>query len=372
MPDSFSEDTVQQNPTSQDSSSAVSSNEPVPSSGVNEGTASQDAPASSFQQPAAQQPTGQPAQGQAPETAWTSIRDAAYNQYGLDLRNLPDDGAALRHLVAQANQAQQSQQYAQRYLQNATQFEAFLTQQQQQQKPADKPGWWAPPEYNPAWKGLVSKDPDTGEFKLAPGAPQEILPKVLAYEQYRRDFADRLTSDPVATLKPLIEEIAAKIGEGQIQQHLGSYQDKVYADNYVQQNSGWLHQRDAQGNTVVDPFSRQPLLSPAGQRFKGYVEQLQSSGITNLKQQEQLARGFVERDLAMAQLAQYQQGAQNGQMKNQFLQQNNTRQPNQSGSMTPGAPTNQRLSLKDRLAQTFRAGGITDADFQNQPQGAAA
>jgi hypothetical protein len=284
------------------------------------------------------------------------------------MRNLPDDQTALRQLISQATQAQQSQQYAQRYLQHATQFEGWLQSQQQQQ--AQKPAaWWNPPEYNPAWKGLVSRDPDTGEFKTAPGAPPDILPKYLAYEQYRRDFADKLTSDPAETLKPFIQELARQEAQSMVQQHLSTYQDQVYADNYVQQNSNWLHARDPNTKQLLtDPFTKQPLLSAAGQRFKGYIEQLHQGGVTNLKLQEQLARNMVERDVAMAQLAQIQQGQTNTDIKNQFIQQNNTRQPNQSGVLTPAAngdalPANQRLSLFDRLSQNFRANGITDAEF---------
>jgi hypothetical protein len=351
-----------------DGDPAVSSNEPVQQpSGGNEGTPPQSAaPASS--------PTPQPSQavpqGQAAESPFVGIREAAYQQYGLDLRGMPDDAAALQHLIGRASKAQQAEQYANRYMQHAAQFEQWMGQQQQaqQQKPAS---WWSPPEYNPAWRGLVSRDPDSGEYKLSPGAPPEILPKLLAYEQYRRDFADKLTSDPVTTLKPFVEDVARQIAQAQVQQHLGSYQDQVYADNYVQQNSGWLHQRDAQNNVVVDPFTRQPLLSAAGQRFKGYVEQLQSYGVTNLKVQEQQARAMVERDLAMAQLAQYQQGGQNQAIKHQFLQNNNLRQPNQSGAIAPGAPANQGLSLGERLSRNFKNAGIDDSAF-NAPATAGA
>lgn len=363
----IAEDTTQQTSNLSGGESAASSTEPVQTqSSVHEGTAAPSAaPASSS--PAGQQPTGPTPQGQeAVQQQWQSIRQAAYEQYGLDMRNLPDDGAALRHLIGQASQAQQNQAYAQRYAQNAQQFEQYLSQQQQQR--AEKPAsWWNPPEYNPAWRNQVQRDPQTGEFKLAPGASPDVLPKLLAYEQYRRDFADKLTSDPVATLKPFIEDVARQIAQGQVQQHLGSYQEQVYADNYVQQNSGWLHQRDNQNNVVVDPFTKQPLLSAAGQRFKGYVEQLQNMGVTNIRIQEQQARGFVERDIAMAQLQQIRQGQQNQQQKNQFLAQNNTRQPNQSGVLSPGGnsppPHNPGLSLKDRLTQKLHEAGVTDADF---------
>src|SRR6266852_872227 len=263
--------TTQTNPDG--GSTAASSNEPVQQpSGGNEGTPSQSAaPASSS---SSSQPSQAGTQGQATTAsadAFQSLREAAYEQYGLDLRGMPTDQAALQHLIGQASkarQAEQYQQYAQRYMQHAGQFEQWLGQQQAQQQPQPKQ-WWAPPEYNPTWRNLVTRDPESGEYKLAPGAPPEVLPKLLAYEQYRRDFADKLTSDPVSTLKPFIEDVAKQIAQAQVQQHLGSYQDQVYADNYIQQNSGWLHQRDPKTNdVVVDPFTKQPLLSAAGQRFK--------------------------------------------------------------------------------------------------------
>jgi hypothetical protein len=365
MPEDFAP-----SPSSQPSGgdSAITSQPGQLGAGGNEGTPSgSSVPASS---PPPPQPTEGGGAGQppaAPADSYRSIREAAYQMYGLDLRQMSSDEAALRHLVGQAAQAQQSQQYATRYLQHAGQFEQWLTSQQQAAAQQQKPSWWSPPEYNPAWRGLVQRDPDTGQMTLSPGAPPDILPKLLAYDQYRRDFADRLTSDPVNTLRPFVEDVAREIAGGLVQQSMGSYQEQLFADNYVAQNSGWLHQRDQQGNPVLDPFSRQPMLSPAGQRFRGYVEQLQGAGVTNIRIQEQQARAMVERDLAMAQLAQLQGNAQNGQIKNQFLQQNNTRQPNQSGSLAgaPGQPpaAGQGLSLQQRLTQRFREAGVTDADF---------
>ena len=352
--------------------SATPTLEPGQSAGGNEGTPpGPAAPASSSSQGG--EPSGQlsgpDASGQAggqPSTGWKSVRDAAYGMFGLDLRQMPSDEAALRHLIGQATQAQQAQAYANRYLQHAQAFEQYLSQQQAAQQPA-KPSFWNPPEFNPAWRGLVTKDPDTGEMRLAPGAPPDILPKMLAYDQYRRDFADRLLSDPVTTLKPFVEDVAKEIAQGMIGQTMGSYQDQVWTDNFIQQNSTWLHARDDKGQVVMDPFSRKPLLSPVGERFRSYVEQLHQSGVTNIRIQEQQARALVERDVAMAQLAQIQAGQQNQQIKSNFLAQNNLRQPNQSGTLVPAPgqppPAGQGLSLAQRLSQRFREAGVTDADF---------
>jgi hypothetical protein len=89
--------------------------------------------------------------------------------------------------------------------------------------------------------------------------------------------------------------------------------------------------------------------------------------VTNIRIQEQQARALVERDVAMAQLAQIQAGQQNQQIKSNFLAQNNLRQPNQSGTLVPAPgqppPAGQGLSLAQRLSQRFREAGVTDADF---------
>lgn len=336
--------------------------------GGNEGTPP-DSAASASSLPGAQQPTGQAGGGQAGQPGaqgWSSIREAAYQLYGVDMRSLPTDEAALRHLLAQAGQAAQARQYADRYLQHAQAFEQYLSEQQQRQQP-QKPAFWNPPEFNPAWRGLVTKDPDTGDLRLAAGAPPDILPKMLAYDQYRRDFADRLLSDPVTTLKPFVEDVARDIAQGMIGQTMGSYQDQVWTDNFINQNSSWLHARDERGQVVMDPYSRKPLLSPVGERFRSYVEQLHRSGISDIRLQEQQARALVERDIALAQLSQFQAGQANQQQKHNFLAQNAVRNPNQSGVLVPAPgqppPAGQGLSLAERMTQRFREAGITDADF---------
>src|SRR6266851_1939598 len=96
----------------------ASSNEPVQqASGGNEGTPSQTAASASSSpspQPSQAGTQGQGATDQA--SAFQSIREAAYETYGLDLRNLPSDQAALQHLIgraAKAREAEQYQQYAQ-------------------------------------------------------------------------------------------------------------------------------------------------------------------------------------------------------------------------------------------------------------------
>src|SRR5947209_14719129 len=152
-------------------------------------------------------PGAQPAAPTADE--WVSLRDEA-KKAGLDLSNHADDESAFRYLIqtvqgaaqlqARARELEQFAPYAQTYAQHGPAFQKWLAEQGVAPAAKQSPKHWNPPEFNHAWNQLITTDPATAEVKLRPGAPPEVLPKYLAYQQYRRDFGDRLLSDPVATL----------------------------------------------------------------------------------------------------------------------------------------------------------------------------
>lgn len=292
-------------------------------------------------------------------SGFVSIRDAA-KSYGVDLSSHASDESALAHLANTYQQSQQSQQlapYAQRYLQHAAQFEQWMREQAAQQaKPAEKPRWWNPPEFNSSWRQLLTRDPDTGEVKLAPGSPPDVLPKFLAYEQYRRDFAERLTSDPEGTLRPFIEGVSQDVAKQLIGQYFSQYDDQSYAQQFVAQHSSWLHAKDTNGNLFRDPATGQPVLSQEGRRFREYVVRAERAGIANVREQEDYARRMLASDLIFAQ---YQGVSQkNEQIKNDFLAAN--RQPNYSGVPAAQPEVNMSVPFNERLRQAFAANGVTD------------
>src|SRR6516162_4923488 len=165
-----------------------------------------------------------------PEVSWSSIRDEA-KALGLDLSGHQDDESALRYMVQSMNgiaqqqarlrQLEQLLPYAQAYAQHGAAFQDYLRSQQRGQKPAGPAKFWDPPEYDASWLQMIERDPATGDLKLKPGASPDILPKYLAYDQYRRGFGEKLLSNPVDTLTPLIQEIAAQVTHNYYQQNMG-------------------------------------------------------------------------------------------------------------------------------------------------------
>lgn len=313
---------------------------------------------------------GAPATQGAPAqpNQWTSARDYA-RSLGIDPAGAEDDAAFLRNIFSQAQRAEANQQQLQ-FL--AQQNAALLRAQQGQPQPgaaapaqSAKPKHWNPPEWNPSWEGLISRD-EKGNLGVVAGADPSILSKYMAYQQYRREFADRLVSDPMATLAPFIDERAEQRAQALVNQHLQGYRDQVFSDNYVSENSSWLHARDANNNLLMNPVSNKPQLSPAGQRFYQYVQQAEQIGIRDVRNQAEYARTSLQRDVLISQ-QNAATGVNQGQNANQALIQAANRNPNMSGSLAPAAtptapmpPQNPGLSLREQLAQAMASQGFND------------
>jgi len=302
---------------------------------------------------------------------FTSVRDHIRQLgYGQLADQHPDDAQLVAHLLQQQAQAQQSlalAQYGQRYLQYAPDIERFLQERQQQQQAAQqqKSKWWNPPEWNPSWRGLVTKD-DQGNLVAVPGAPPDVVPKVAAYDAYRREFADKLLSNPEETLKPFVQDVAQQIAQEMLTQNLGQLQEHTYAQNFVQQHSSWLHSRDASGNVLRDPVTGRPALSEAGRAFRDYVAEAEQLGIRGVSSQEQYAARLLRADL-LSQQSQQQSSQVVAQTTNEQKKKAFVRKPNPAASVTmaeslngysPGQST-ERISLGKALA----AEGVTDADI---------
>jgi hypothetical protein len=203
-----------------------------------------------------------------------------------------------------------------------------------------------------------------GNLTVRPGAPADVLPKYLNYHAYRRDFAEKFLSDPGKALAPLIQEAVATQAQQLLDSHLKAYDAQSYSRQFVATNAAWLHQHDVAGNPLRDPVTGNPVLSPAGARFRDYVLAAEALGIQDIRQQENYARGLLQRDIALEQL-------QAGQAASPTLDPVTAanRRPNQAGTLLaqqPGQlpPYNPSLSLKEQLAQAFAQNGITATDLE--------
>lgn len=308
----------------------------------------------------------------APETPsdWTGVRDAV-KEWGLDLSTHTDDRAALQYLSQQAQAAQRAQEQLARYEAYFRQQQAAAAQAAQQQaqpaQPEKKP-WWNPPEYNPGWRQLVSVNPETGRLE----GPADLASKVMAYEQYRRDFADRFTANPAEALKPwreeLVEEMRA-IAREAAQQNLGGYRDEQFASGLLQQHANWIYARDAQGNPTGG-------LSSWGQRFAQYVHHAANQmGIQDERQRADYAVRMVQLDYLTQQAQQQAAGQQPAPAdpaanpKQRYLAQHNkgravggpqsTALPLPGQAPPPGGNARSK-NLMDRLREDFAKHGITE------------
>ena len=308
-----------------------------------------------------------------PQAQPASLRDQLAG-FGLDVSQFQDDNAALQAMAYGYRGYQSSKPYIEwssRLLPYASEIEKWLADRQatkQQEAEAVKP-WHKLPEFDPRWRQQIVRDPQSGELKAVGGAPPDLPHRFTQYAQARQDFEDRFVGDPIGTLKPGLEEFVKPLVQQAIQQSLQQYQATSYASAFVRDNSDWLHQRDAQGQTIVDPVSNRPVLSPYGARFAEHIRFLEGQGIRDIGVQQQMARERLELDLLRAQAAgqKVQQGvAQTNQAKvGNLIQQGAARVANRGGTATEAATGSQnaKLRLRDRLRQAFQEQGMTDADI---------
>jgi hypothetical protein len=321
--------------------------------------------------PAAAAP-GAPSPAPAAPITVAGVRAFA-RSVGIDPAHYSDDATMLRDVFAAAQQAQTYRTQAQQLAQQQAALLQRMGQPAQQQAAPQQPGqaqnplakFWQPPEFQPQWEQLVTRDAQGNVNGVKPGAPVDILPKYLAYHQYRRDFADRLLSNPVEALGPMVQEMAAQQAQRIMQGQMQTYQDRTWTDSFMSQNSQWLHARDAAGNLLTNHATGRPMLSPAGQRFGQYVVEAERMGVGDIRQQERFARSMLQRDLLMGQQQQAQAPAHGAAAQAAAVAAAN-RRPNLAGSVPAAGPIpatvaqNSGLSLKDQLAQAMQSQGVTD------------
>jgi hypothetical protein len=330
--------------------------------------------------------------GEGASSTPASLRQLAA-QHAPDLAQQHGDDAALfRALLDARRQAQEfapAAQYAAQMLPYWSQFQGWLAEQQARRALPQGPErpWWSkhftPAEYDPSWERLLERDPATGQIRALPGAPPDLPLKYAQYQEFRRNTLDRFLANPVTYIEGPVRDIAQQIAERAIQQHLAGYQDTQFANDFVQQNTTWLHARDAQGNVqteaTFDPQQgrvvQRPALSAAGQAFRNYVLEAANLGVQDVRGQQRYALAMVQRDWA---LSSQQNGsaasAANAAAQQQFLQRAAGQQhaANHAGSLVPPSqnlngnapPQNQNLGLADLLRRNLAAGGVTDRDLQ--------
>lgn len=266
-------------------------------------------------------------------------------------RNLYSAYNGLGEAQRQLQQYQQVVPYANEYLRNQREFEAWRQAQAEAAKPKaeEKPKWWNPPSVDETLKSYIVRDPQTGKEIIDPNAPISAQEKLRAYQDYTANFARKFVTDPETTLKPFIEEVAMQKAQELVQQHLGQYQAQNYVQSLEQQNADWLYDQSGQ-------------ITREGQAIQAYIQQASEIGINSPEARWKYATSMLQRDLLNMR---YQQMSQQqfspppmreippadpvAQQNMQFLRERATRTPNRSAGTTEPRAPRQRMSFEDRL-----------------------
>lgn len=321
--------------------------------------------------PSGAPPGGTPAQQQA---QWL----ASLRAKGIPVPE--DEGTATNMLAGlwQRNQQfQQVQPHFQQYLANQKAFQDWqAAQQKTQQQPGQKP-WYSefyqPPEYNPQWESMLTRDAD-GNITALPGTPPDVLAKYQQWASFRQQQVQKFANNPYEFMEPAIKHLAKQIAEETIGQRLGQQSEVQFAKNFLAENAGWLYERTPQGQAAVDPMTWQPLLSKWGNSFRDYVQEAeQKLGIKTAEGQQKYALALVQRDYAIAnqQQAPAAPAAPAAPQQTALQQANGAFLQNLGGGnpTTPPSqpvPPNQPLNLGAMLRKGFKANGITDQALQGR------
>jgi hypothetical protein len=291
--------------------------------------------------------------------------------------------AALVQSARELQRLRQVEPYAQAFQQHAPQFMEYLRGQEKAATPAAPQeqswdqGFWNPPEFNPAWEKLLKRD-EQGNIVAVPGAPPDIVPKFLAYAQYQNDFVERFRSSPTKTLQPIIDARAEQIAEKAIKKHLAALQETQATQQFLQEHSSWLYEKDANGQVRHEPqvhpitgvMQNVPVLSSHGKKFQEeaarIAQQQQKRGYSDIEEQKRLAMQQIQLDYALAEIQRLkgQPTAGPGQTvlettNQKFLKQNNApgkKRPG-SNSATTTPQVNNRINLEQAMREVFQENG---------------
>jgi hypothetical protein len=241
---------------------------------------------------------GAPAAGPGTSSPAAGIRQALQ---GLGVQgDWQDDGQALRALAGAYQSAGQRNYYTdlgQSLAPHANDIREFLASRQPAQ-PEAKPGPWTPPPFDKRWLSVVEVDQATGQFRSKQGYDPAYGTQVQAYSDYVSGFQERFWTNPVDTIREMIGDYVSEQANQVVQQNFGAYREQVMAGQVVEQNRDWLYAKNQAGQAVIDPRTGRPALSPAGQRFYGYVEHAATRlGVKDIREQANYAMDMLERDV---------------------------------------------------------------------------
>ncbi len=212
------------------------------------------------------------------------------------------------------------------------------------------------PKFDQNLAKFIQRNPATGELEAKPGAPPDALAQFTNFQDKYAQAQLNFFQNPEQYLEGLVERKAREIAEAQVQQHLGGYQDKLYADSFLAQNRDWIVGADGR-------------FTPEGQAFAGHVQAMAALGVTDSRKQAHYAKMAVERDAAFAEIARLrgqQPAAPKADPKAAFLATAAGHVP--PAPLVPASPAGQPplpagASLAEQMRRDLAAAGITDHDI---------
>lgn len=341
----------------------------VQTRGLEFNPANEPAPATSGVASTGAQPAGA---ASGVQSEYTDALDYARGR-GLDVSGFTDSTQLIETLLTSYQGRQQQnvyEQLGQQLAPRAQEIQTYLNQQQQLAAQPKGPQPWEAPEFNPVWGQMVEQVPGTEFYVGKPGTPPAITEAVNKYAQFQK----KLAQNPVAPTQAYVEQTVPQMVQQAVQQHMQTFQRQQEVQGIIARNSEWMYQTDQSGRQVMGLNGR-PAVTPQGQRYASHVQNLESQGMRNPSQIDQIARQLVMGELHSAQLAQHQAGnpapaqrqaaVASGRAQANVLQ--SLIPPGQANQAAPGTtqPNTEGLSLHELLLRNLTAAGFTDADFQD-------
>lgn len=205
------------------------------------------------------------------------------------------------------------------------------------------------PHFDKSVLRTFQTDPQTGELKPGPFTPPGAAFEMQQWQEARREALEGFLDDPMKYLAPLFQKIVDERAPQAAQQQIGNVQNTAFANNYVAENGAWLFVQN-NGQPQRDAFGR-PVLSEYGKQFAQICDQLDKSGVKDIRMQQSLAEQIVFGQAAIArvqsgQQAQVQHQQANGNLLTSAQQiaagqmQNGQAQPNLVLNQQPIVPNN--------------------------------
>ena len=291
------------------------------------------------------------------------------------LAGFQERDAQVAELQRQIAEQQQYVQYGHQYLDHLRTQEQ--QQQQQQAEPEYQSRWAKAPkfdlnsihQYQEAERntaGEVVLDPATGQPNMVwkKETPAEVVQGYGDAMQFQRDFAEAWLSNPLAVLQELASEFVPQMINQGVQQATQNFAHESFISQIKAENE-WMYQKD--------PLTNRPTnaMSPEGDQMLSILDRLEQAGVTDSRQQWELAEELMEKwrqDNNIAQQTATEQATTTAADKRREHQQKSVQRTAQNAEAVEGGnrgnstqkntPRNRNLSRGQDLVQDLKSDGV--------------